>query len=272
MSHQAKSFFAQYKIAETLGKGAFGVVVKAEHSSGGKCAIKLCDINDSTIKREHEIYEHIKPISRESEVPIPYFYGYGTLMEFSWLSMELLGPSIQTMFEKLGAFTQTTILKMGIEMLSCVEYLHRFGIIHGDLKGDNFAISATNPQKIKVFDFGLASKNDDTSETFHGSLLYASIATHKFEPVHPKDDIESLGYLLADFYKPLPWKNVNWPDKFNDSIEFGLRMKNDKDIFKKSEKIFELTLFLIHVDAHNNPSTKFLKEMFRYFTIEINIK
>lgn len=264
MEVQAKSFFEQYKLAEVIGQGSFGKVIKAEHRSEGECAVKFGDINDSTFEREREIFEHIKPFSRESEIPIPYFFGYGSILEFSWLSMELLGPSIQTIFKKLGAFTQTTILKMGIEMLSCIEYLHQFGVVHGDLKGENFAIAATNPQKIKIFDFGLASKIDDTSATFHGSLMYASIATHKFEPVHPKDDIESLGYLLADYHNPLPWKYTNWPADFKDSIKYGLRMKKEKNIFDMSKGFFEFFLFLTHVDAKNNPSITFLKEVFRF--------
>lgn len=72
---------------------------------------------------------------------------------------------------------------MGIQMVECLEYLYERQIIHGDIKGDNCAISAQNPHKIVIFVFGLAHKKNDFTETFHGSLVYASIATHKFEPI-----------------------------------------------------------------------------------------
>lgn len=148
-------------------------------------------------------------------------------------------------------------------MLECIDFLHGCGVIHGDIKGDNFALSATNSKKIMIFDFGLASKIDDTSESFHGSILYASIATHQFKPVNPKDDIESLGYLLADYYKSLPWSNIKWPKTFEEQIDYGLLLKKEKDIFEMTIGFFEMTLFLMHVDVQANPSKQFLKEIFR---------
>lgn len=180
--------------------------------------------------------------------------------------MDLLGPSIDELFTKLGSFSKTTILQMGIQMLNCIDFLHRCGVVHRDIKGDNFALSATNSKKIVIFDFGLASKIDDTSESFRGSLLYASIATHQYQykPVNPKDDIESLGYLLADYYKSLPWSNTKWPEKYEEQVDYGLSLKMEKDIFEMTKDFFELTLFLMHVDAQTKPSTQFLKQMFRY--------
>lgn len=262
---QLKAFFGKFKVIDVLGRGSFGVVVRAEHHQVGKCAVKLSENDRSSLKHEYEIYDHIIACELASPMPIPTIYGYGDFPDFSYLAMDLLGPSLDDLFEKLGGFSKATILQMGIQMLKCVEFLHRCGVIHGDIKGDNFAISATDPRKIVIFDFGLASKVGETCASFRGSLLYASIATHKYQPVNPKDDIESLGYLLADYYKPLPWKTAKWPENYSDQIDYGLLQKKEKNIFEMATDFFEITLFLMHVDAKANPSTKYLKKMFRYF-------
>lgn len=258
-------FSQQFNLLNVLGKGAFGEVWIANHHKIGNVAIKFSK-NDQSAKRELEIYKLIE--ARETILfgikPIPAIHSCGNISELSWLAMDLLGPSLDDIHQKLGGFTIETILMMGIKMLNSVEYLHRCGIVHGDIKGDNFALSATNPQNIVIFDFGLAREFGNTEADFHGSVLYASIATHEYKPVQAKDDIESLGYLLADYYKPLPWQDGNWPDNLMDQIKYGLQQKKEKDIFEMTTGFFEMALFLMHVDAQEKPDIIFLKEMFRY--------
>lgn len=260
-------FTKHYKLDIVIGQGAFGQVVKAKHNeSGDNVAIKFCKGGNS-LKHEYTIFELLE--IRSSELPpspkyIPSIYGFGSVMDLPWISMELLGPSIESLWEKCENFTKETILMMGIEMLKCLDFLHARKIVHGDIKADNFAINAKNPQRIMIFDFGLARNSCETIEEFRGSLLYASIATHEYRPVHRKNDIESLGYLLADFNKPLPWKDTKWPStSFRDKIEYGLELKKNKNIFAMSAGFFELTLYLMHVDAHEQPSNKYLRDMFR---------
>lgn len=103
------------------------------------------------------------------------------LGEMGWLAMDLLGPSIGDIFKERKNFSKCTIKLLGRQMVECLEYLHVRDIVHCDVKSDNFAISATNPNKIVIFDFGLACAKDTNSQVFRGSLLYASIAAHRFE-------------------------------------------------------------------------------------------
>lgn len=260
-----KNFSQKFKLGNILGEGSFGRVLMAKHLQSGKdVAVKFGKRSES-LDYEYKIYELIK--IRDSTLfsikPIPMIYGYGNIGSLTWLAMELCGPSINQMFDKLGSFTNKTILMLGIEMVKCIDYLHRCNIVHGDIKGDNFAISATNPRKIMIFDFGLARDSSSTVAEFHGSLLYASIATHEYRAIHPKDDIESLGYLISDLYKALPWKNTKWPESWDDQVKYGLEQKKQKNIFEMSAGFFEIALFLMHVDANSKPNCEYLKQMFR---------
>lgn len=125
--------------------------------------------------------------------------------------MELLGPSNGDILRKRNTFSKQTIKLLGYQMVECLEYLHVRNIVHCDVKEDNFAISATDPKRIIIFDFGLANTSNTARTTFRGSLEYASIAAHRLERVIPKNDLESLGYLLCDFYSPLAWNESNIP-------------------------------------------------------------
>lgn len=251
-----KIFSTQFKLGEQLGEGAFGAVVKATHlQTGNEVAVKF-ETNGSTLKHEYRIYElmRIRDQSLFQENPIPSIYGFGKIGEISWLGMDLLGPTIEQLFLKCGGFRKETIISIGIEILECLNFLHRCGIVHNDVKADNFAISANNPKKIVMFDFGLACNNQSTPGGFRGTLYYASIAAHECRTVSPKNDIESLGYLLADMHKPLPWTNVVWPGSFEQKVQFGLKLKREKNIFALSTGFFELTLYFMHVGAKKNPT------------------
>ena len=74
------------------------------------------------------------------------------------LVMELLGPSIWSLFNKQGSnFSLKTILMLAEQFLDRVEYLHSKNYIHKDLKPDNF-LMGTGEKEALVYlaDFGLS--------------------------------------------------------------------------------------------------------------------
>lgn len=264
---ELKQFSKEFKLCEVLGNGSYGQVLKAKHHRTGKyIAVKFSRQYES-LHHEYKIYEELKlsDFSTFSSVQlVPTIYGFGQLGDLTWFGMDLLGPSIQELSKRLGKFSDKTILMMGVEMIKCLQYLHQRKIVHGDIKGDNFAVSSDDPRKIIIFDFGLATKIPSTVTEFRGSLLYASIDTHQFKPIRPKDDFESLGYLLTDLHTGLPWRKCKWPaENFRNLIEFGLKQKKQKDIWEMCPGFFEMTLFLMHVDSADEPNGTFLKTIFR---------
>lgn len=150
-------------------------------------------------------------------------------------------------------------------MVECLEYLHVRDIVHCDVKSDNFAISATNPNKIVIFDFGLACAKDTNSQVFRGSLLYASIAAHRFEAVTPRHDLGSLGYLLCDFYSPLPWKSSqkSFPKEPICLLKYILELKESTKLVDLTKDFSELARYSFHVNENINPNYTKMKNILR---------
>ena len=64
---------------------------------------------------------------------------YGIEGNYNVLIMDLLGPSLEDLFNYCGrTFTVTTVCMLALELLDRVQYIHEKNFIHRDIKPDNF--------------------------------------------------------------------------------------------------------------------------------------
>ena len=120
---------------------------------------------------------------------IPQVYYYGVEGNTNIMVMDLLGKSLETLFNLCGKkFSLKTVLMVADQMIKRVEFVHSKRIIHRDIKPDNFTIGTDkNRHRIFIIDFGLAKKYmSHTGEHIRyregkrltGTARYASISTH----------------------------------------------------------------------------------------------
>ena len=231
MSSQIENiiFFNKYKPSKKLGEGSFGKIYLAYNvSTKDKYAIKLENRNShqSLLEQEAYILCYLKGEG------IPYIKSYGYSGNYNVLVMELLGKSLEELFEeKNSKFSLKTVCMLGEQMISRLQYIHNKHILHRDIKPDNFIMGIDNNNwKVYIIDFGLSKKYRSSRTLVHikysenkkliGTARYASINALAGIEQGRRDDMEALSYVLLYFLRGnLPWQ--------------GLKINKKEDRYKK---------------------------------------
>jgi serine/threonine protein kinase len=88
------------------------------------------------------------------------------------------------------------------QVLTALEYSHRAGVIHRDIKPGNIMVTASG--QVKVMDFGIARAISETSanlvetSTIVGTAAYFSPEQARGESVDPRTDLYSAGIVLFE--------------------------------------------------------------------------
>ena len=224
----------KYEILEKIGEGTFGKVFKGKNiRSAEEVAIKIQhkDI-DNVLKHEAKIYKYLKDISG-----VPHIRNYGTDTGFNYLILDLLGPSL---FEK--AFKPIETIKYLIQAINIIEYIHNKGIIHRDIKPDNFLLKSKSTIDLYLIDFGLSKyyliadkkhMEERKDRKLIGTAKFSSLNVQNGIEASRRDDMESLCYsFVAIFGKELPWHKVQEENisKSSDSLpELYAKIKKYKE-------------------------------------------
>ena len=164
---------------------------------------------------EAYILQHLKAFG------IPEIQHYGYNSTFNILIMELLGQSLENLFQAQNkSFSIKTACMLGIQMIDRIEYVHSRKIIHRDIKPDNFVIGrGLKSHIVYILDFGLSKKYWSVSHKCHlpfikgkkltGTARYASINALSGCEQSRRDDLESIGYIIMYFIRgSLPWQGL----------------------------------------------------------------
>ncbi|XP_036353352.2 casein kinase I-like [Ochotona princeps] len=209
----------KYKLVRKIGAGTFGDIYMAINiTSGEEVAAKL---ESQKGRYPRLLYESKVYKILQGGVGVPHIEWYGSEKGYNVLVMDLLGPSLEDLFNACSRkFTMKTVLMLADQMISRIEYVHSKNFIHRDLKPDNFLMGIGHHcNKLFLIDFGLAKKYRDRKTRQHipyredksltGTARYASINAHLGIEQSRRDDMESLGYVLMYFNRTsLPWQGL----------------------------------------------------------------
>jgi serine/threonine protein kinase len=163
-----------------------------------------------------------------------------------------LGDSLEKRINQFRTFSLKLVLQIGIKIISLLKVIHDKGLIHRDIKPDNFLLGLKNEKKIYIIDFGFCKcynrdrRHIEEKEVNNliGSQMYASINAHNFIELSRRDDLESLGYMLAYFYLGnLPWQNIEENEKIKKLKENIINNENLPDILVNYIKYVRLLNF-----------------------------
>src|SRR5258706_16297979 len=87
-------------------------------------------------------------------------YWYGEECDFYVLISDLLGPSLEDLFNFCDRkFSLKTVLLLADQLISRVEYIHAKSFVHLDIKPENFLMGTGKlGNVVHIIDFGLASR------------------------------------------------------------------------------------------------------------------
>lgn len=210
-----------------IGKGSFGKVVYGKILEGNK-EQEVCfkversvQHKSSMLKEEYKIYQQLNSIEG-----VPKVYHSGSYKNYNFVVMDLLGPSLDKFFNICNKKLKLeTSLFFGIQMIELLRNVHSAGIIHRDIKPNNFLFGTFSKDKgisndkLYIIDFGLSARFIDpftnshipckTNSKFIGTPRYASLNTHQGIKQSRRDDLESIAYILIYFISgDLPWQGV----------------------------------------------------------------
>ena len=262
-------------LTKKLGSGSFGDIFFGKNTkTEDEVAIKVEQANTKPLLPvEKDLLLYLK-----EGVGIPKVHYFLATKDYNFMIIDLLGPSLEDIFNHFDRkLNKMTLIRLAVQMISRLEFLHSRYIIHRDVKPDNFLIGIKeNKNTCYIVDFGLSKHFRDLSNGEHikyrenksltGTARYASINTHLGVEQSRRDDLECLGYTIVYLYSgTLPWKGIkanNNKEKYMKICDMKISLtpyKLCKGFPKEFLNYFEYVRGLIFEET---PDYKYLRGLF----------
>jgi len=204
--------FAGYSIESVLGTGGMGAVYLAKHPRlPRRDALKLLNpafSNDPNFRTRFE---------READLAaglvhrnIVAVYDRGSVDGQLWISMQYVAGVDASVAARSGdgSMTPHRVVHIISEVGAGLDYAHRAGLLHRDVKPANILLAApddpTEPEHVLLTDFGIAKSTTDEVQHLTGTgnllatLAYASPEQIEARQLDHRVDIYALGCVLYE--------------------------------------------------------------------------
>ncbi|CAO3677470.1 unnamed protein product [Rhizopus stolonifer] len=210
-----------YKVGKKIGEGSFGVIYEGINLLNNQSVAIKFEPRKSDAPQLRDEYRTYKVMAGSVGIPKAYYFGQEGIHNI--LVIDLLGPSLEDMFDSCGRhFSIKTTAMLAKQMLTRIQTVHEKNLIYRDIKPDNFLIGkpgSDSENQVFVVDFGMAKLYRDPKSKQHipyrerkslsGTARYMSINTHLGREQSRRDDLESLGHVFMYFLRgSLPWQGL----------------------------------------------------------------
>jgi len=194
--------FAHFELLRLIGAGGCGKVYEARNSrTGSVCALKVLEFLPLETRRR-TFRRLMREVRFAACMEHPYIVrvrdvGLGGGMPY--IEMELMpGGSLEAYVVQHGSLPWPEACRYLLEALSALEFSHKQGIIHSDLKPANILLDGAG--HCRVTDFGLSKFVNETSITsttgrFVGSPHYMAPEQWMGGDIRPETDVYAVGLI-----------------------------------------------------------------------------
>ena len=207
---------AKYEIKRRIGRGSMGVVYEAydpfvQRTVAIKVAHTSLDMDAATVQKVRELFfAEVFSAGRMHHPSVVSVYDAGQENDLNYIVMEFVdGTTLQEYVSGGRTLNPKQIVDVIYQCAKGLDYVHRQGVIHRDLKPGNIMLS--NDGDVKIMDFSIAHvdvgfENPDTE--VHGSPMYMPPEQLSEEKrLVAQSDIYSLGAVMyALLARKAPYK------------------------------------------------------------------
>lgn len=209
----------RYRVHEVIGRGAMARVHRGQDRRSGRCvAIKILrqelahdPLFRSRFTREAQTMAGLRHAAIASIFDTGYEEvreGAASTVRVPFIVMEHVdGWSLRDLL-RMGGLTVEKSLQYQLGVLSALEFSHRAGVVHRDVKPANVMITSTGA--VKLVDFGIARDSGDPAATsthvqvFLGTPAYVSPEQVRGEIADARSDLYSAACLLYELLTGRP--------------------------------------------------------------------
>ena len=270
----------KYRVDKPIGSGAFGQLFSGVNIETQEIIAIKMEEKDSEAPQLPLEYRFYVLLGEHQN--LPKVYHFGPIRFHHALVLELLGPSLEQMFELCASkFSVLTTAKIGKQIIETIEYVHSKRIVFRDVKPENFLLGQRGSFKantIHMIDFGLAKEYIDmrtgkhiamkTGKLLIGTPRYMSTWTHRGKEHGRRDDLESIGFMLIYFLKGrLPWQGLKGKHRYERIGEIKMETPIDQLCIGLPQQFAQYCSYIRGLDFEAQPDYNQLKELFNSMII-----
>ncbi|HEX8719381.1 MAG TPA: serine/threonine-protein kinase [Pyrinomonadaceae bacterium] len=193
----------EYRVVDFLGAGGMGEVYRAVHSKIGRvAAVKVLTQGTQGPDFVQRFFNEARIQASLQHPNVATLFDFCEVQGQPCIIMEYVDG--QTVSERVSAYGAALPLAEAAyvfeRVCEAVEYIHRHGVIHRDIKANNIKISSGG--QVKLLDFGIAKGQTSEQLTQTGSVIgtlqYLAPELIRGGAADARGDIWALGVLLYE--------------------------------------------------------------------------
>src|SRR5215212_6603936 len=194
----------EYRIVDFLGAGGMGEVYRALHSKIGRvAAVKVLTQATQSSGFVERFFNEARIQASLQHPNVATLYDFCEVQGQPCIIMEYVDG--QTISERIAAFSAPLPLSETVHVFEkvceAIDYVHRHGVLHRDIKSNNIKISSEG--KVKLLDFGIAKAQNTQQQLTQagsviGTLQYLAPELIRGGTADASGDIWALGVLLYE--------------------------------------------------------------------------